>query len=61
MLGQPWPILACARMNHIDHCLRDCDSFSLREFLARSLSVRSGFFTDAGAAAPGYDKSKTFF
>lgn len=26
-LGSPCPILACARMNRLDHCLADCDQF----------------------------------
>jgi hypothetical protein len=27
ILGNPCPILACARMNGIAYCLRDCDPF----------------------------------
>ena len=32
VLGQPCPILACARLNRITYCLRDCDAFPCENF-----------------------------
>lgn len=32
LLGSPCPLLACARMNRIDHCLADCDQFPCENF-----------------------------
>jgi hypothetical protein len=32
IIGGPCPILACARMNRIDHCIRDCDAFPCETF-----------------------------
>ncbi len=32
MLGHPCAILACARLNHIDYCMRDCPSFPCDNF-----------------------------
>jgi hypothetical protein len=32
MLGQPCPILACAQMNQIAYCLKDCDAFPCENF-----------------------------
>ncbi len=32
ILGSPCPILACARMNRIDFCIRDCDQFPCDNF-----------------------------
>lgn len=31
-LGAPCPLLACARLNHIDHCLSDCDQFPCENY-----------------------------
>lgn len=32
LLGAPCPLLACARLNRINHCLSDCDSFPCENF-----------------------------
>ena len=32
LLGAPCPILACARLNRIDYCLRECDQFPCENF-----------------------------
>ena len=32
LLGVPCPILACARLNRINYCLRDCDQFPCENF-----------------------------
>lgn len=32
LLGSPCPLLACARMNRVDHCLADCDQFPCENF-----------------------------
>ena len=34
ILGSPCPILACAQMNLIDHCMRDCGAFPCDNFSA---------------------------
>jgi hypothetical protein len=34
LLGHPCAILACARLNHIDYCSRDCASFPCNNFSA---------------------------
>lgn len=34
LLGGPCPILACARLNRIDYCLRDCNQFPCEIFSA---------------------------
>lgn len=34
LLGAPCPVLACARLNRIDYCLRDCDQFPCQNFSA---------------------------
>ena len=38
LLGAPCPILACARLNSIDHCLRDCDQFPCENFSGDGIS-----------------------
>ena len=43
ILGQPCPILACARMNHLDYCLRDCAAFPCDNFSAGGYPYGSGF------------------
>lgn len=32
LFGQPCPILACANMNHLEFCMRDCMSFPCENF-----------------------------
>ena len=34
LFGYPCPILACAQMNHVQFCLRDCQSFPCENFKA---------------------------
>jgi len=43
LMGQPCPVLACARMNHIDHCLRDCDAFPCENFTRGPYPFSQGF------------------
>jgi hypothetical protein len=43
ILGSPCPILACARMNHIDFCLRDCPKFPCDHFSAGPYPFSRGF------------------
>lgn len=43
LLGQPCPILACARMNQIDHCLRDCNAFPCENFSQGTYPFSQGF------------------
>ena len=38
LLGSPCPLLACARLNRIDYCLRDCDQFPCENFSADTIS-----------------------
>jgi len=38
LLGAPCPILACARLNSIDHCLRDCEQFPCENFSGDGVS-----------------------
>ena len=33
LLGQPCPILACAQMNHLKYCMRDCRRFPCDNFI----------------------------
>ena len=42
-MGQPCPILACAQMNQIDHCLRDCDAFPCENFSRGPYPFSQGF------------------
>jgi len=43
LLGQPCPILACARMNQIAHCLGDCDAFPCENFTRGPYPFGQGF------------------
>jgi hypothetical protein len=43
LLGQPCPILACAQMNHIAHCLRDCEAFPCENFSRGPYPFSQGF------------------
>ncbi len=38
LLGAPCPILACAQLNRIDYCLRDCDQFPCENFSGNGIS-----------------------
>ncbi len=38
LLGAPCPLLACARLNRIDYCLRDCDQFPCENFSGDGIS-----------------------
>jgi hypothetical protein len=43
LLGNPCPILACARLNHIDFCPRDCSRFPCDNFAAGPYPYSDGF------------------
>ena len=43
ILGKPCPILACAAMNHIDYCLRDCSAFPCDVFSSGPYPFSQGF------------------
>ena len=43
ILGAPCPILACAVLNHIDYCPRDCLSFPCDNFSAGPYPFSDGF------------------
>jgi hypothetical protein len=43
LLGDTCPILACARMNQIDYCLRDCSSFPCDNFSLGPYPFSRGF------------------
>jgi len=43
LFGQPCPILECARMNHIEHCTRDCALFPCENFEAGPYPYSIGF------------------
>ena len=38
LFGSPCPLLACARLNRIDYCLRDCDQFPCENFIADTIT-----------------------
>ena len=38
LLGSPCPILACARLNRIEYCLRDCDQFPCENFSSQGVA-----------------------
>jgi hypothetical protein len=42
-MGQPCPILACAQMNQIAHCLRDCNTFPCENFSRGPYPFSQGF------------------
>lgn len=43
LLGVPCPILACAVMNRIDYCLRDCGTFPCENFSSGPYPFSPGF------------------
>lgn len=43
LFGQPCPILECARLNHIDHCTRDCKLFPCENFEVGPYPYSAGF------------------
>ena len=43
LLGAPCPILACARLNRIDYCLGDCDTFPCENFVSSTYPFGEGF------------------
>jgi hypothetical protein len=43
ILGNPCPILACAAMNRVDYCLRDCSAFPCENFSAGPYPFSNGF------------------
>jgi hypothetical protein len=45
ILGQPCPVLACARLNHIDHCMRDCPQFPCEIFETGPYPFSKGYLT----------------
>lgn len=45
ILGDTCPILACARLNHIDHCLRDCNRFPCEVFRSGPYPFAQGFLS----------------
>lgn len=45
LLGEPCPILACAAINGIDYCLRDCSAFPCDNFASGPYPFSQGFLT----------------
>ena len=43
VLGRPCPILACANLNKLEYCLRDCASFPCENFAAGPYPFSAGF------------------
>jgi len=43
ILGAPCPILACARLNNIRHCMADCDAFPCDNFRSGPYPFSEGF------------------
>jgi Domain of unknown function (DUF3786) len=43
LLGGPCPILACAQMNHVTYCLRDCNAFPCENFSRGPYPFSQGF------------------
>lgn len=43
LLGHPCPILACARLNQVDFCLRDCARFPCENFTSGPYPFSDGF------------------
>lgn len=43
VLGAPCPILACARMNRVNHCMADCDAFPCEVFSSGTYPYSEGF------------------
>jgi hypothetical protein len=59
LLGQPCPILACARMNHVDHCLRDCDAFPCENFSRGPYPFSQGFLEMQERRRRDFQKSES--
>lgn len=45
LFGQPCPILACAHLNHLEYCMRDCPSFPCENFETREYPFSKGFLS----------------
>jgi hypothetical protein len=45
ILGKPCPVLACASMNNVDYCMRDCSSFPCDNFKGGPYPFSSGFLS----------------
>jgi hypothetical protein len=45
LLGAPCPFLACARLNRMNHCLGDCDSFPCENFEQGPYPYSTGFLS----------------
>lgn len=45
ILGAPCPVLACARLNRIDHCMADCDAFPCENFSSDNYPYGEGFLS----------------
>jgi hypothetical protein len=45
ILGSPCAILACAQLNHIDHCMRDCSAFPCDNFATGPYPYSKGFLS----------------
>ncbi len=43
LLGEPCPILACAALNKLDYCLRDCSAFPCENFSSGPYPFSQGF------------------
>jgi len=43
LFGHPCPILACAQMNRVQFCLRDCKSFPCENFMAGPYPFSEGY------------------
>ena len=43
LLGAPCPILACARLNNIDYCMRDCRQFPCENFESGPYPFSNGY------------------
>ena len=43
ILGYPCPLLACARLNQIDHCMRDCPQFPCETFEVNAYPYSKGY------------------
>ena len=57
LLGRPCPILACAQMNQIAHCLRDCDAFPCENFSRGPYPFSQGFIEMQERRRQGLQKS----
>ena len=45
ILGRPCPVLACAQLNRVDYCLRDCTDFPCDNFSTGPYPFSQGFLT----------------